>query len=329
MLEIIRKGLLENGIVLNGDIHLAIVNEPFLTYIKNGSKTIESRFTKNKIAPYNQIKEDDIVCMKAAGKLVDSVFIVGNSNFYENNPNVLNEIKSKFSKQICAFDETFWETRKEKRFISLIGIKRVIILKSPFNVPKKDKRAWVKFDSALPQNIFLIAGQIGSGKTYWADQIAAYFNCARASFSSYIRYKCILKSIECTRQNMQNIGTEVINNELEQYIRYTVSYGVNNQNIVIDGLRHEEVYDKMKELYPNTNIVLLYVDCDEKQRKKNLIIRGDEMGDADKNPMEINATKLRAKAQFILHYSNNPLEEMHKIANLFCVNSLFDLIKVN
>ena len=52
MLDVIRKGLLENGIVVKNNVHVAIVNEPFLGYIKNGKKTIESRFTKNKIAPY-------------------------------------------------------------------------------------------------------------------------------------------------------------------------------------------------------------------------------------------------------------------------------------
>lgn len=326
MLDSIRKGLLENGVILNSDVHLAIVNEPFLSYIKNGRKTIESRFTKNKIAPYYQIHEGDIICMKAASKPIDSIFIAGEIRFYENSPYVLNEIKDKYTNAICAYDDSFWKTRKEKKFISLINIKQVIQLCKPFNVPKRDKRAWIRFESMKPQNIILIAGKIGSGKTYWSDQIAEHFDCARASFSSYIKYICTQKAIECTRANMQNLGAKVIENELDQYINYTVSYSTkNNNNVVIDGLRHKKVYNRIKELYPNTNIVLIYVDCDENQRKKNLIIRGEDSEDADKNPMEIEAIGLKEKANYILHYSDDILKEMKKIANLFYVNSLFDL----
>lgn len=326
MLDAIRKGLLENGIILKNDVHLAIVNEPFLSYIKNCRKTIESRFTKNKIAPYYQIHEGDIICMKAAGKPIDSIFIAGELRFYENSPYVFNEIKDKYTNEICAYDDSFWETRKDKRFISLISIKQVIQLSKPFNVPKRDKRAWIRFESMEPQNIILIAGKIGSGKTYWSDRIAEHFDCARASFSSYIKYICTLRAIECTRQNMQSLGAEVIKNDLDKYINYTVSYNCkNNKNIVIDGLRHKEVYKRIKELYPKSNVVLIYVECEDEQRKKNLIIRGEDLGDADKDPMEIGATSLKDEANYILHYSDDTLEEMKKIANLFYVNSLFDL----
>lgn len=37
------------------NIHLGIFSEPYLTYMLEGKKTVESRLSKNKIAPYNQI----------------------------------------------------------------------------------------------------------------------------------------------------------------------------------------------------------------------------------------------------------------------------------
>lgn len=48
----------------NKTIHLGIFSEPYLTYMLEGKKTIESRFSKNKIIPYNQITKDDIVIVK-------------------------------------------------------------------------------------------------------------------------------------------------------------------------------------------------------------------------------------------------------------------------
>ncbi|MDE6604827.1 MAG: AAA family ATPase [Clostridia bacterium] len=327
MLDVIRKGLLENGIVVKNNVHVAIVNEPFLGYIKNGKKTIESRFTKNKIAPYCQISEDDIVCMKAAGRPIDSIFIVEKAQFYENSPNTIRKIKKDFSEQICAFDDTFWETRECKKFISLIGIKEVINLKKPFNIPKKDKRGWIRFESIIPKDIFLIAGKIGSGKTYWADCLAKQFNCARSSFSSYIKNFCDINGIVCSRENMQNIGSNIIKNELDNYLYYTLLYNSKDKNrIFVDGLRHEVVYNRIKELFPKTNVVVIYIECSEDQRKNNILSRGSEyIKNADESLMEKGAICLKEKADYVIHYEDNPEDVFKSILPLFSSYSLLDI----
>lgn len=51
-----------NGI--NQTLHLGVFTEPCLTYMLEGKKTIESRFSKHKIAPFYQIKKEDIVFIK-------------------------------------------------------------------------------------------------------------------------------------------------------------------------------------------------------------------------------------------------------------------------
>ena len=50
--------------IQNTKCHLGVFTEPYLTYMLDGKKTIESRFSKNKILPYNQISKDDIVIVK-------------------------------------------------------------------------------------------------------------------------------------------------------------------------------------------------------------------------------------------------------------------------
>ena len=50
--------------IKKSNLHLGIFTEPYLTYMLNGEKTIESRFSKNKIAPYNKIDKSDIVIVK-------------------------------------------------------------------------------------------------------------------------------------------------------------------------------------------------------------------------------------------------------------------------
>ena len=326
MINVIRKGLLENGITVYGkNIHLAIVNEPFLNYIKNGKKTIESRFTRNKIAPYHQINEGDLVCMKAAGRPVDSCFTVKQVLFFENNPTVFWDIREKYAKEICALDEEFWLVREDKQFISLIFVENVLILKKPFEIPKKDMRGWVRFITNMPKDIILLSGKIGSGKSFWADQIANAFDCSRSSFSDYIKYKCIQHCKDCTRKNLQMIGAEIVEHDLDEFIYYTVFHNhEETERIVIDGLRHESVLHRIKELFPQSNVVVLFVDCDEEQRQQNLRKRSGEKCDCDNDVTEQGVLALRGKADKILYYSDNPEKEVKKISELFQDHTLFD-----
>ncbi len=46
-------------------LHIAIMREPFLSYILTGKKTVESRFSINRIAPYQKVGPGDIILMKS------------------------------------------------------------------------------------------------------------------------------------------------------------------------------------------------------------------------------------------------------------------------
>jgi len=48
-------------------IHLAVFVEPFLGYVLDGSKTVESRFSVNRCAPFGKVNRHDVVLLKRAG----------------------------------------------------------------------------------------------------------------------------------------------------------------------------------------------------------------------------------------------------------------------
>src|SRR5215210_2794220 len=48
-------------------IHLAVFVEPFLDYVLDGSKTVESRFSVNRCAPFGKVSPGDMVLLKRAG----------------------------------------------------------------------------------------------------------------------------------------------------------------------------------------------------------------------------------------------------------------------
>lgn len=64
--------------------HLAILKQPYLDYILSGQKTIESRFSRLKSAPFGVIKAGDIVLLKESGGKVKGEFEVDKVLFFEN-----------------------------------------------------------------------------------------------------------------------------------------------------------------------------------------------------------------------------------------------------
>lgn len=123
-------------------IHLGIFSEPYLTYMLDGKKTIESRFSKNKIIPYNQITKDDIVIVKKSSGNVLGYFTIKDVLFFDLNTISIEEIKSKYNKQLCV-DETFWISKKNSNYATLIIIDNLFKL-NPFHINKKGMQTWIK-----------------------------------------------------------------------------------------------------------------------------------------------------------------------------------------
>ena len=64
--------------------HLAILSPGWIELILDGSKTIESRFTKVRCAPFRKVHEADSVYLKESGGLVKGMFTVAEVETYEN-----------------------------------------------------------------------------------------------------------------------------------------------------------------------------------------------------------------------------------------------------
>ena len=115
--------------------------------ILSGKKTIETRFSQHKIAPYGVISMGDLVYIKPPGEEVIGQFRVKKVFFFDNfDLNDLNDLKQKFGQQIAA-DEKYWEDKKTSNYGTLIFIadsERFIT--SPVKIKKSDQRGWVVLD---------------------------------------------------------------------------------------------------------------------------------------------------------------------------------------
>lgn len=124
------------------NLHLGIFTEPYLTYMLDGKKTIESRFSKNKILPYNQISKNDIVIVKKSRGNIVAYFTIKEVLFFNLSHTPINEIREKYNKQLCV-NEDFWISKSNSNYATLIIIDKINKI-NPFHINKKGMQTWIK-----------------------------------------------------------------------------------------------------------------------------------------------------------------------------------------
>lgn len=122
-------------------LHLAVFVEPYLSYVLDGSKTIESRFSTRPIAPHRCVHEGDVILLKPSGKPIVGWCRAGTVWNYELDPASWLEIRDRFSPALRAQDD-FWESRRAAQFATLIQVHDVHEV-IPTRVDKRDRRGWV------------------------------------------------------------------------------------------------------------------------------------------------------------------------------------------
>lgn len=122
--------------------HIAILRQPFFDMVLSGEKTIESRWSMNKVAPYNKIKEGDIIYLKETGKAVSAVAKAAKVKQYELSPNKVEEIRIKYGKEIGTDKFENWQSTLNKRYCTLIWLESVEKIQ-PIPVRKSYGAGWI------------------------------------------------------------------------------------------------------------------------------------------------------------------------------------------
>src|SRR5437867_3058449 len=91
-------------------VHLAIFVEPYLSFLLEGRKTVESRFSTNRIAPYEKVDRGDLILLKRSGGPILGLCEVGDVWFYRLDPKTWTDIKHKFTYSLCIQDSSFWSS---------------------------------------------------------------------------------------------------------------------------------------------------------------------------------------------------------------------------
>jgi hypothetical protein len=134
-------------------IHLAVFVEPFLGYVLDGSKTVESRFSVNRCAPFGKVSQGDVVLLKKAGGPVVGIALVRTVWSYKLDESSWGLIRERFAKVLRAQDPEFWERRRGASYATLMLIDHVLALE-PVEWEKKDRRGWVVLWSGRQPSLF-------------------------------------------------------------------------------------------------------------------------------------------------------------------------------
>lgn len=128
-------------------IHLAVFVEPFLQFVLDGRKTVESRFSIHRRPPFGCVRSGDLVLIKESGGPVVAMAEVSNVWYYQLDPSAWNFIRNRFAEQLCMDDSEFWKSKASSYFATLMQFARVDKL-DPLNCSKRDRRGWVVLGGA-------------------------------------------------------------------------------------------------------------------------------------------------------------------------------------
>lgn len=122
-------------------IHLAVFTEPYLTYVLEGKKTVESRFGVTRQPPFERVLRGDILVLKRSSGPVCGLCRVARVWYYRLDARTWPEIE-RFSEALCMDGSEFWKKRRAASFATLMQIEDVHSLRE-FTIAKQDPRSWV------------------------------------------------------------------------------------------------------------------------------------------------------------------------------------------
>lgn len=132
--------------------HLAIFSKSSIKQIFSGKKTVETRFSKKRIAPFAQISVGDIIYIKPPGEEVVGQFTAKKVISFEG----IEEgdwayIKKQFGKKMALGTEEeiyqYFNKNLEAKFGTIILMDNLEqFITSPLKVEKKDLRGWMVLD---------------------------------------------------------------------------------------------------------------------------------------------------------------------------------------
>jgi dephospho-CoA kinase len=293
--------------------HIAKLYPNYIDAIFSGRKTMDSRFSENRIVPYGRIGKGEIVYMKETSGPIRGRAAVGEVYEFSNiTPNLLAQLKSTYDKFLLAGDE-YWRIKTSARYGVIVKFENVHQL-PPFSIHVNNRSGWlcypnpqIEFFTQPNQIVIGLAGEIACGKTTIARYIQNKWGFQHCVFSDFLRSRLMCLGVEPTRNNLQSYG-EGLYSELggEKFCEAFLDHfsGLSQKDSIVDGIRRLETYKCLKKRYGG-QFYFIYLSADKPTRYNRFLGRGDLNNGCDFTSIayqnsEIEINSLRTYADCIL-----------------------------
>lgn len=124
--------------------HLALFDVGTADKFFSGKKSVEGRFSQDRIVPFGQVSTGDTVLIKESGqkKIVGQFIVDRVISFDHPTKEEFETVKKQYGGQM-AVDKNFWWSRERVNYATLIFVRRVEKFLVPPIVKHSDRRGWV------------------------------------------------------------------------------------------------------------------------------------------------------------------------------------------
>jgi dephospho-CoA kinase len=171
-------------------------------------------------------------------------------------------------------------------------------------------------------DVLAVSGSIGSGKSTLSKELSKVRNCKYASFGDYVRKKAVTMGyVEASRTQLQKVGEVLVENGIRDFCLSVLqdSMWQLGEELIVDGVRHLEALETLKEIIFPQNLFLVYITLDEKTRVERLTSRDKDKNshNSEKHSTEIQVPDiLRTRADILINGSETVANNIDKIIQL-------------
>lgn len=123
--------------------HIVILKKKYYDMIISGEKTIESRFSLNKTAPYGKVQIGDELLLKVIGCDVTATARVKDVEYFEElYPDRINKIRVRYGKDIGSTKMSEWMDTMTKNYGTLVWLTDVKEVE-PISVKRSCGAGWL------------------------------------------------------------------------------------------------------------------------------------------------------------------------------------------
>lgn len=164
--------------------------------------------------------------------------------------------------------------------------------------------------------IICLAGPRASGKSTTAKSLAALLGWRFFSFGDYVREVARERGLDPQDLPvLQNIGSELIDMGWDSFCNNVLTfYGYNNENVVIDGIRHVQAVNTLSSI-TQSRVFLVYLDVPETVQNERIQHRnrGEYEGHENHEVEKEVKCEVREKADIIINAEIPPEEVVQSI----------------